>query len=139
MRSVRSTAVTWAPSARAICTANWPTAPAAPLTRTRSPGCTAASLRTVNRAISAEVGTAAASTNETPSGMRSRAASGAFTYSANVPPLRHWKPSTTSPNTGSPTWNRDVPGPSASTTPAASVPGIGLAGLRSPPPIRRMT
>src|SRR6266508_1958213 len=57
---VLHTPVTWAPSALAIWTANVPTPPDAPLTRTFCPGCTWAASRSACRAPHAAVGTPAA-------------------------------------------------------------------------------
>ena len=50
--------------------------------------------------------------------------SGARAYSANAPvPM---------PNTSSPGWKRVTPLPTASTTPATSMPGTGFLGARNP-------
>ena len=54
------TPVTWAPNAFAICTANDPTAPPAPMISTFCPGCTSPLSRSAWRAAKQEVGTVAA-------------------------------------------------------------------------------
>ena len=87
----------------------------------------------------ADVGTAAASSNVRPAGLSASPSSGAATYSANAPPLRHCMPLTVSPKTSSPTRNRETRTPTASTTPAMSIPGTGCLGRRRPPPMIRST
>src|SRR5436305_13858098 len=57
---VLHTPVTLAPKALAICTANVPTPPDAPVTSTVCPGCTLAISRSACRAVKADTGIAAA-------------------------------------------------------------------------------
>ena len=79
------TPVTSAPKAFAISTAKVPTPPDAPTTTTVCPGCTSALSRTAWRAVPAEIGTAAASSNESPAGLRASMPGSTFAYSAKDP------------------------------------------------------
>ncbi len=77
--------MTRAPRARAICTANCPTPPAAACTSTVCPSRTPA--RSIDwYAVSPASGTAAASSNVSEAGLRAMVRTGAATSSANVPP-----------------------------------------------------
>src|SRR6266566_9032942 len=82
---VLHTPVTVAPDALAICTANDPTPPAAPMTITCCPGCTRPQSRTPCSAVTPEMGTTAACSKETLAGLDARCSSGAAAYSANEP------------------------------------------------------
>ncbi len=86
-----------------------------------------------------EVGTEAACSNVTLSGLRASSSWRTHTASAKAPPLTHAWVSIVSPNTGSPRRNRVTLLPTDSTIPATSVPGIGFLGLASPAPMRRRT
>src|SRR6267142_6037525 len=88
------TPVTSAPHDLAICTANVPMPPAAPLIRTRFPGWIRPALRRPCSAVSPASGTAAASSNETLAGFATKDDSEAHAYSARDP--RH-SPRTSSP------------------------------------------
>src|SRR5438552_17069201 len=80
--SVLDTPVTSAPSALAICTANMPTPPDAPMTSTFCPACTRAPSRTACSAATAEIGTVAASSNERFVGLLASCPTGTTAYSA---------------------------------------------------------
>src|SRR5574337_1067031 len=111
------TPVTCAPSALAICTANVPTPPDAPLTRTLCPGWTFARSRSPCRAVTAAMGAAAACSNVRLAGFRATARScGTVRYSANAPALP--------PKTSSPGLNRVTFLPTDSTVPAKSTPRL---------------
>src|SRR5436190_23191723 len=90
------TPVTSAPNDLAICTANVPTPPAAPLIRTRCPGWIRPARRPC-RAVSPARGTAAACSNEAFAGFEANQDSEARAYSTKDP--RHI------PNTSSPGLN----------------------------------
>ena len=77
----------------------------------------------------AAIGTAAASSNDTFAGFRTRRTSRAGAYSAQAAP--------DVPNTSSPGLNSVTSFPTASTTPATSAPTLVLLGLRRPPPNSR--
>src|SRR5215467_470009 len=79
------TAVTLAPDALAICTANDPTPPAAPMIITCCPGCTRPLSRTACSAVTPEMGTAAACSKDKLAGLAASRFSGAAAYSANEP------------------------------------------------------
>ena len=118
------TAVTSAPSAFAICTANVPTPPAAPLTRTCCPGSRRPWSRSAWRAVQPAMGTAAACSKVTSGGFTAKSSSVPRTYSAKAPPLE--------PNTSSPGRSCVTLAPTSSTRPATSRPGMLLFGRRSP-------
>src|SRR6266568_119396 len=121
---VLHTPVTSASNDLAICTANVPTPPDAPLIRTFCPGCTFPTSRSAWRAASAEVGTAAACSNVRLTGLSASLSFPAHAYSAQAP--LH------APNTSSPGRNCFTLVPTASTCPATSNPGIPCFGLSSP-------
>src|SRR2546423_12176447 len=77
--------VTLASNDFAICTANVPTPPDAPLISTLCPGCTFPWSRTAARAVNAESPTAADCSDVRFVGLGSRLLSAAHTYSANAP------------------------------------------------------
>src|SRR6266851_2880834 len=83
---VLHTAVTSAPNDLAIWTANVPTPPDAPSTRTLWPGWMRPLSRRPSRAVIAAIGTAAASSNELLAGFSANLSSRAHAYSANPPP-----------------------------------------------------
>ena len=122
--------VTSAPRAFAIWTANGPTLPDAPSMSTRSPGPTVRPSRRRSPWIAriAECGSVAASSNGIAGGISANARSGAVTYSANAPWLNGYR----SAKTRSPALKRVTPGPTDSTTPAASIPMRGFLGRRTP-------
>ncbi len=79
--------------------------------------------------------TAAAVVSGTPSGVGYSQSSPTAAYSAKVP----WRPSSPwlEPQTRSPTWKRPVRGPTASTVPARSQPGMkGLGSGMATVPVR---
>eukprot|EP00020_Sapocribrum_chincoteaguense_P001131 CAMPEP_0170739740 /NCGR_PEP_ID=MMETSP0437-20130122/5320_1 /TAXON_ID=0 /ORGANISM="Sexangularia sp." /LENGTH=133 /DNA_ID=CAMNT_0011078211 /DNA_START=420 /DNA_END=821 /DNA_ORIENTATION=+ len=119
--AVDVTAVTVAPSARAICTPNDPTPPPAPTTATLVPLPTCPSHRSFCSAVAPAMGIAAASSNESESGIPATCFAGARQYCAKVPRL--------SPNTLSPTCTSVTPLPTATTSPAKSPPQSALVGL----------
>ena len=128
---VLHTPVTSAPIATAICTANEPTPPLAPLTSTRCPACTAPTSRIPRSAVVAAMGSAAACSNVRLAGFGATLSSAAHAYSAKAP--------RTNPNTSSPGCSPRTFAPTASTTPAASLPTTGIFGLVSPIPMSRAT
>ena len=97
-------AVTWAPSAFAICTANGPTLPDAPSMSTRSPGRIVRPFlsRSPWTARIAECGSVAASSKLIEAGIGWNARCGAQTNSAKAP----WPNENRSAKTRSPGWNR---------------------------------
>src|SRR5918996_617298 len=134
---VLHTPVTSAPRALAICTASVPTPPDAPLMRTVVPGLTWPTSRMAIMAVRPDMTDAAASLNESVAGFSMSRDAGATVNSANVP----WGAvavSHTDPNTSSPGWRSVTFLPTASTTPATSVPRTGVEGCRSPDLSRRM-
>ena len=82
---VLQTPVTSAPNAFAICTANVPTPPDAPMISTFCPGCTFALSRTACNAVTAEMGQAVARSKERFAGFRASMFASARAYSANEP------------------------------------------------------
>ena len=122
--SVLVTAVTVAPSARAICTANDPTPPPAPLTSTRCPGRTRPRSRSPWSAVMPATPTEPACSNVTLAGLATRPCSATATRSANEPIVI--------PKTSSPGRKRVTAAPTASTTPATSDPSRGSRGRRQP-------
>src|SRR5687767_11175624 len=86
---VLHTPVTSAPKVLAICTANEPTPPDAPVTSTVWPDRTFAILRNACSAVRADVGTAAASSTDTLAGTDTRLPAGTQAYSARVPAVLH--------------------------------------------------
>lgn len=82
---VRHTPVTRAPSALAICTANVPTPPEAPLMSTSSPGFTFAVSVRPKSAVPAATGRVAASSNETLFGIGATRFAATATYSWYAP------------------------------------------------------
>ena len=123
------TPVTSAPSARAICTANVPTPPPAPITATVCPVSTRAMSRRACRAVAADVGTTAACSNVRLAGFGASVSSCPRAYSAKAP--------LQAPNTSSPGRSRVTPAPTAATRPATSCPATRSFGRRSPKPISR--
>src|SRR6202011_4503698 len=118
------TPCTSAPNALAICTANVPTPPEAPLIRTLYPALTWPVSRRPCKATSA-VGTDAACSKLRLLGLETTAPSRLTQmYWARAPALT---PKTSSPGTNSVTFT-----PTASTVPEKSDPGIVFLGLRSP-------
>lgn len=118
------TPVTSAPYALAICTANVPTPPDAPLTSTVRPARTPATSRRPMSAVLAASGIAADCSKVRPAGLRSTAPSATHTNSAKAP--------SASPYTSSPGASPTTAPPTASTTPAKSRPRTAAFGLRSP-------
>src|ERR687891_1969364 len=131
---VLHTPVTSAPSALAICTASVPTPPDAPLIRTVVPGPTWPTSRMAIMAVRPDMTDAAASLNESLAGFLMSRDAAATVNSANVPwgVLSH-----KDPNTASSGWRSVTFLPTASTTPATSVPRTGVRGPRSPSRSRR--
>ena len=127
---VLQTPVTSAPYHFAICTANVPTPPDAPMIRTFCPGRISPASRRPCRAVTPARGTPAACWKVRLAGLNARSFSGADTYSAKPP-------DPTKPKTSSPGRNRVTELPTASTSPATSVPRTDCFGLRSPVAIRR--
>src|SRR5216683_5164221 len=82
---VLHTPVTLAPDSLAICTANDPTPPTAPMTITCCPGCTRPQSRTPCSAVIPETGATAACWKETLAGLGASRFCGAAAYSANEP------------------------------------------------------
>ena len=128
---VLHTPVTSAPNALAICTANVPTPPDAPVTSTVCPGCTCAMSRRACSAVIPDVGTVAACSIVSLSGLRTSWSAGTDAYCASVPAVLQ-------PNTSSPGWRSVTAAPTASTTPARSLPGMGWRGRRRPNASRTM-
>src|SRR6185437_4091690 len=122
--SVLHTPVTFAPTDFAICTANVPTPPDAPLINTLSPGWTFPWSRTAASAVNAESPTAADCSDVRLVGSGRRSLAAAHAYSANAPLHQ--------PNTSSPGRNSLTLRPTASTRPAISSPGISRLGPRNP-------
>src|SRR3954447_24866453 len=81
---VLQTAVTFAPDDFAICTANVPTPPDAPLISNLCPGRTLPCSRTAAKAVHAESPTAADCSNVRLAGLGRRVFSEAHAYSANA-------------------------------------------------------
>src|SRR5713101_7959892 len=109
---VLHTPVTCAPNDLAICTANVPTPPAAPLTRTLLPAKIFPWSRRPCNAVSPATNTDAACSNVTLSGLITKFDLVVHAYSAKAP--RH------EPNTSSPGLNCVTLLPTASTSPATS-------------------
>src|SRR5918993_1949213 len=93
------------PDALASWTANHPTAPAAPMTRTCCPGWTSPTSRTPWSAANPEMGTTAASSKLRAAGLAAKWSSPAQAYSAKEPSHQ--------PNTSSPGRNRVTRAPTA--------------------------
>src|SRR6516162_9267814 len=135
---VLHTPVTAAPNDLAICTANVPTPPAAPLIKTLCPFLILPLPRSPCSAVNAATGEEAACSYVTLSGFRNNVDSGAHAYSAKAP----WQTQTLTleacgsrihtPNTSSPGLNCVTSLPTASTWPATSTPSRVTFGLRSP-------
>ena len=125
------TPVTSAPKALATCTANVPTPPDAPMTSTFSPGCTFALSRTACSAVRAEIGTAAACSNDRFAGLGASRSARATANSAKEPPLQ-------TPYTSSPGENPVTSLPTDSTVPATLRPGLSPLGRRRPKPATRI-
>ena len=121
------TPVTSAPSTLAICTANVPMPPPAPVIKTFWPGRTPATSRSARRAVSPDIGTAAASSNVSPAGFGTSWPAVAAATSAKAPAC-----ACTSPKTSSPTRRPLTCLPTCSTTPARSQPRTRVRGRRSP-------
>src|SRR5215475_10073798 len=120
------TPVTLAPDALAICTANDPTPPAAPITITCCPGCTRPLSRTACSAVTPEIGTTAACSKNRPAGLAASRCSCAAAYSAN-------EPLSPVPYTWSPAPKRVTRAPTAATTPATSRPRTLTVGAKRQP------
>jgi hypothetical protein len=103
--------VTSAPRWRAIWTAQLPTPPEAPMTRTRCPGFTAPKSRMNMSAELPPKGMAAASSCDNDAGFRAIAPD-AFTATSSA-----CAPRPVAPNTASPTRKRVTERPTATTTP----------------------
>src|SRR5215471_12797026 len=82
---VLHTPVTSAPNDLAICTANVPTPPAAPLIKTSCPGWICPLSRSPCNAVNAATGAEAACSNVTLGGFKANVDSGAHAYSAKAP------------------------------------------------------
>jgi hypothetical protein len=121
------TPVTSAPRALAICTANVPTPPEAPMISTRCPGCTFPASRTATSAVGPEMGTAAACSNVTFAGLGTSLFALATAYSAKAP-----SDISTTPTTSSPGRKPVTPAPTAATRPATSRPRTRVRGARMP-------
>ncbi len=115
----RTIPMTRAPRHAASCTAALPTAPVAPETRTVSPPASWPAVMRALYAVTNATPTAAASSNESPSGFRANPSSGTVTYCACVP-FRVKPRSPPVPNTSTP---RSSGGP-ATIVPAKSRPTI---------------
>ena len=131
---VLHTPVTSAPNDLAICTANVPTPPAAPLIKTFCPGgiCPFSPKpprRSPCNAVNPAIGAEAACSNVAFSGFRASFDSEAHAYSANAP--------RDTPNTSSPGVNWVTFLPTVSTWPVTSTPSRLSFGLRSPASMRR--
>ena len=117
--------VTSAPNAFAICTANVPTPPDAPLIEDLLPGLEMPLSRRSWRAVVADTPTAAACSKVRLAGLVDEAGPRlADAYSAKAPVHQ--------PNTSSPGRRPFTSLPTASTVPAMSVPGTWFFGLRRP-------
>src|SRR6266540_116137 len=127
---VLQTPVTSVPNARAICTANVPTPPEAPLMRTFCPGWIRPSSRRPSRAVLAANGTAAACSNDRFFGFGASSPSWTQTYSAKPPCL-------STANTSSPGRNAVTSLPTASTSPCPATTRC-WSGC-APPPSTPMT
>jgi hypothetical protein len=122
---VLHTPVTSAPSDLAICTANVPTPPEAPLMRTFCPGRTLPLSRSPCSAVMAATGTAAACPKLRFDGFGTSARSSrTATYSAKAPHRE--------PNTSSPGRKRVTLRPTAATVPAKSTPSWSEVGRPRP-------
>src|SRR5215212_9192253 len=120
---VLHTPVTYAPNVLAICTANVPTPPDAPMINTSCPDSTRPWSRRPCRAGKPEMAITAACSKVRFSGLGASLSSRAHAYSAQEPlPM---------PNTSSPGWKRLTFLPSASTTPATSEPMTGFLGAEA--------
>src|SRR5215469_14359649 len=119
--------ITYAPRALAICTARWPTPPAAAWISTRCPADSRAVSASACHAVSAASGSAAACTWSTLPGFGANARAGAVTYSACEPtPCGYGS----MPKTSSPGLTSVTPYPTASTTPDTSQPSTNGGGPR---------
>ncbi len=125
-----ATPVTSAPKALAICTANVPTPPDAPMTSTVCPAWTRPWSRTACSAVSAEIGTDAACSKETFDGMSASLPVATRAYCA--------KDASATPNTASPAAKPVTAAPTAATVPARLRPGLACLGRRSPNPAARI-
>src|SRR5215210_9589879 len=128
--AVLHTPVTSAPNALAIWTAKVPTPPDAPTISTFWPAWTRPWSRTAWRAVSPEMGTAAAWSKERFAGLDASLLVWTRAYWANEPLQM--------PNTASPGPKPVAWAPMASIVPARLRPGLRYFGLRSPNPARRM-
>ena len=118
---VEHTPVTCAPIDLASCTANVPTPLEAPLISTRWPARTGLPKRSACRAVMPEVGRQAASSQLTVAGFLTMFFAATLKYSAKAPQVV-----SVVPNTSSPAANLAKPGPTSSTTPEKSMPGISF-------------
>jgi len=123
--------VTTAPNDLAIWTAKVPTPPDAPIIKTFCPGLTFPLSRIPWKAVSAAVGTEAASSNVMLDGFCINPFSGTHISSAKALQLPI-------PNTSSPIWNCLTLLPTTSTRPEKSSPSILCFGFRSPPVVKRI-
>src|SRR2546426_2504210 len=121
---VLHTPVTSAPNALAICTANEPTPPAAPMISTFCPGRTSPLSRRAWSAVTPEMGAAAACSKVSLGGFGTSLSGRAMASSAKEP--------STLPITSSPGRNAVTAEPTASTRPATSQPRTLIFGLRNP-------
>jgi hypothetical protein len=133
---VLHTPMTSAPSAFAIWTANVPTPPEAPLIRTWVPSPTLPRSRMAISAVRPDMTDAAASSKVSPTGFLMNLDAGTTVNSANVPGVASVS-APDDPNTSSPGSRSATFLPTASTTPATSVPRTGVEGRRSPDFSRR--
>ncbi len=122
--AVLHTPVTCAPNALASCTAYAPTPPAAPMTRTSCPAWILPAFRSACRAVTAEIGTAAACSKLRFFGFSASRPSFAHAYSAKDP--------SQVPYTSSPVRKPTIFRPTASTRPATARPRMRVFGFLSP-------
>ena len=119
---------TRAPSWVASWIAKLPMPPAPPCTSSTSPGCSAATMNTIDHTVHATSGSAAAATRSTPSGTGISWPDGTATWVA-------YAPAESSAQAWSPTAQPSTPSPSAATVPLHSMPSTSDApeeGDRSP-------
>ena len=122
--AVLHTPVTSASNALAICTAKVPTPPDAPTISTLCPAWTRPWSRTACRAVSPEIGTAAACSKDRFAGLGASLSVPTAAYSANEPaPM---------PNTASPGLKPPTSVPIASIAPGEAPPRVGVLRLAEP-------
>ena len=117
LAALREVPATVAPMRFASCTAAVPTPLPTAWISTRSPATSRPRATSASHAVRNASGIAAASVYAIPSGT-------AIVSSACTTTNSAWAPPPTSPMTRSPTCHRVTPGPSASTSPAYSRPGM---------------